>query len=200
MTRPLVASALAASVLSVAVAGCSGTSAGGSTQTPAHRPLLSVPGAPAPAADAALLLRPADLGPAWRYRTSPAIETKPETTSAPGQPSTGEISRVQAILWASHWNGTMWQDDADVIEYGVQFATRADGRRFVRGDSHPVQVSGHRVWILTKHGRGGPDSALIDVGTRVVQLIIGHAEAAPPSTPSTAAIVQAAVRRAYGQT
>ncbi|HEX3707244.1 MAG TPA: hypothetical protein VHV76_11500 [Mycobacteriales bacterium] len=183
-------------VLASCVAACGGSSAG-PTETAAHRPPLMQVGAPAPVAFAAPLLRPADLGPTWRYRTTPAVETKPESTPPPGQTITGETGRVQAILWASHWNGERWQVDADIIEYAVTFASHADGRRFVQPNAHPTNVAGHQVWTLSKNGQGGPDGVMFEHGTTVIQMIIGHGANPAPSTLSTPDILRAAVHRAF---
>ena len=187
-------------ILVVAFVAACGGSSNGPIETSAHRPApMEVSGQPAPAEVSAPLLRPVDLGPTWRYRTNPVVEMKPESTPAPGQPITGEISRAQEILWASHWNGTRWQDDADIIEYAVHFAAAADGLHFMQGHTHPIDVAGHRVWTFTKDGhQGGPDSALFDIGTTVIQLIIGHSAAAPASTPSTQQVLIDAVHRAFG--
>jgi hypothetical protein len=141
-------------------------------------------------------VRPADLGPTWRYRTTPAVETKPEPTPATNA-ATGEIRRSQEILWAAHWNGAMWQDDADVLEFAVRFATPADALRFIRQAAHPVAVARHQVWVLANHGSGAPLGAAFDDGTTVLQLIIGRSASAASSTLSMNDILRVAVRRAF---
>lgn len=193
------------------------TACGGSSEAPsetaAHPPApLHVGGPPPPAALAAAILRPTDLGPAWRYATDPPIETKPAAgRSASGAPA--EQIRIQAILVIQHWDGAHWMHDQDVFEYAVRYATAADAHRVVRLSARPQEctpspcdagpsrrlatmLDGHRVWLGKVTSPTVPVAAAFVSGSTLIKMVIGGPESTAPNALSVKDIVRAAIRRA----